>query len=107
MPHRAAAGLAGASRATAHRKAVLGAGPAPGPRRAPANRFSPGERAWILTVLNGDRFVDTTPIEVFATLLDEGVYLGSVATQYRVSWENRQVVERRRLAGIRAGLGRS
>jgi putative transposase len=35
---------------------------------------------------------------VFATLLDEGVYLASVATLYRVLRENRQVVERRRLA---------
>jgi len=35
---------------------------------------------------------------VFATLLDEGVYLASVATLYRVLRENRQVTERRRLA---------
>jgi transposase InsO family protein len=68
------------------------------PRRAPANRLSPDERARILTVLNSDRFVDTAPIEVFATLLDEGVYLASVATLYRVLRENGQVVERRRLA---------
>ena len=68
------------------------------PRRAPANRLSVGERARILAVLNSDRFVDTTPIEVFATLLDEGVYLASVATLYRVLRENRQVAERRRLA---------
>ena len=49
-------------------------------------------------MLNSDRFVDTTPIEVFATLLDEGVYLASIATFYRVLRENRQVKERRRQA---------
>jgi transposase InsO family protein len=62
------------------------------------NRLSPAERARILAVLNSDRFVDTTPIKVFATLLDEGAYLASVATLYRVLRENREVVERRRLA---------
>lgn len=98
VSHRAAAGLSGVSRATAHRRAVLGPVRAPVPRAAPANRLSTAERARILAVLNSDRFVDTTPIEVFATLLDEGVYLASVATLYRVLRENRQVVERRRLA---------
>jgi len=98
VSHRAAAGLSGISRATVHRQAVLGPVRAPVPRRAPVNRLSDAERARILAVLNSDRFVDTTPIEVFATLLDEGVYLASVATLYRVLRENRQVVERRRLA---------
>jgi hypothetical protein len=68
VSHRAAAGLAGVSRATAHRRAVLGPARPPVPRRAPVNRLSAGERARILAVLNSDRFVDTTPIEVFATL---------------------------------------
>jgi transposase InsO family protein len=67
-------------------------------RAAPANRLSQAERARILAVLNSDRFVDATPVEVFATLLDEGVYLASVATLYRVLRDNRQVVERRRQA---------
>ncbi len=98
VSHRAAARLSGVSRSTAHRRAVLGPVRAPIPRRAPVNQLSTAERARILAVLNSDRFVDTTPIEVFATLLDEGVYLASVATLYRVLRENRQVVERRRLA---------
>jgi transposase InsO family protein len=98
VSQRAAAGLSGISRATVHRQAVLGPVRAPVPRRAPVNRLSPAERARVLAVLDSDRFVDTTPIEVFATLLDEGVYLASVATLYRVLRENRQVVERRRLA---------
>jgi putative transposase len=90
--------LSGVSRATAHRRAVLGPPRPPVPRRAPVNRLSPAEWARILAVLNSDRFVDTTPIEGFATRLGEGIYLASVATLYRVLRENRQVVERCRLA---------
>jgi putative transposase len=67
-------------------------------RPVPANRLSDTERARILAVLNSDRFVDTTPVEVYATLLSEGVYLASVATLYRVLREHRQVADRRRQA---------
>jgi putative transposase len=31
-------------------------------------------------VLHSDRFVDAAPAEVWATLFDEGVYLGSQST---------------------------
>jgi transposase InsO family protein len=98
VSHRAAAGLSGVSRATVHRRAVLGPVRASVARPAPVNRLGEGERARILAVLNSDRFVDTAPVEVFATLLDEGIYLASVATLYRVLRENRQVVDRRRQA---------
>jgi len=98
LSHRAASRLSGVSRATAHRRAVLGPVRPPVARPVPVNQLDPAERAQILAVLNSDRFVDATPVEVFATLLDEGVYLASVATLYRVLRENRQVVERRRQA---------
>ena len=42
------------------------------------------ERQQILDVLHSDRFVDVAPAEVWATLLDEGVYLGSQSTFYRL-----------------------
>ena len=38
----------------------------------------------LLDTLNGERFVDTAPASVHATLLDEGRYLGSVRTMYRL-----------------------
>jgi putative transposase len=64
----------------------------------PANRLSDAERTRILAVLNSDRFVDTTVTEAFATLLDEGVYLASISTLYRILRVNNQVVDRRRQA---------
>jgi putative transposase len=98
VSHRNAAGLCAVSRATAHRRDTpQPAGPVAA-RPVPANRLSDTERARILAVLNSDRFVDTTPVEVYATLLSEGVYLASVATLYRVLREHRQVADRRRQA---------
>ena len=52
----------------------------------------------ILAVVNCPRFVDLPPIQIYAQLLDEGVYLGSISTIYRILTENAQVKERRRLA---------
>jgi hypothetical protein len=51
-----------------------------------------------LQVVNSPRFVDLPPIQIFAQLLDEGVYLCSISTMYRVLAANQQVRERRRLA---------
>jgi putative transposase len=61
-----------------------------GPRRRRAARVrSPlaldtHERHVLLETLNSERFVDTAPAAVHATLLDEGRYLGSVRTMYRL-----------------------
>jgi hypothetical protein len=49
-------------------------------------------------VVDSPRFVDLPPIQIYAQLLDEGVYLCSISTMYRVLAANRQVKERRRLA---------
>ena len=54
--------------------------------------------AGILAVLNSAEFIDSTPMEVFATLLDRGVYLCSISTMYRILRDNAQVKERRRQA---------
>ena len=42
------------------------------------------ERQTILDMLHSERFAGTAPAEAGATLLDEGTYLGSVSTFYRV-----------------------
>lgn len=49
-------------------------------------------------MLNSAEFVDTTPMQVYATLLDRGTYLCSVSTMYRILRDNAQVKERRRQA---------
>ncbi|WP_442930460.1 IS3 family transposase [Micromonospora sp. NBC_00421] len=67
-------------------------------RRAPANAFTPAEREQVLRLLNSAEFVDAAPAQIYAALLDQGVYVGSIATMYRVLREHAQVRERRRLA---------
>jgi putative transposase len=42
------------------------------------------ERQHVLDVLHSDRFVDVAPEEAWATLLDEGTYLCSTRTMYRI-----------------------
>lgn len=95
VPTRQAAALVGLSRTTIYRKPAAPADHAP---MAPPNKLSTAERAEILAALNSPRFVDLPPLQVYAKLLDEGIYLGSVSTFYRVLAENEQVAERRRLA---------
>jgi len=56
----------------------------------------PGERQRVLAVLHADRFADLPPAEVYATLLDEGKYVCSIRTMYRVLREQAEVHERRR-----------
>lgn len=60
--------------------------------------MSEAERAEVVAHLQSERFRDRSPRQVFAALLDEGVYLCSLATMYRLLRENAQVRERRRQA---------
>jgi putative transposase len=66
-----------------------------GSRPPPPRTLSEGERAKVLDVLHEPRFVDLAPAEVFATLLDEGRYLCSERTMYRILAANSEVRERR------------
>jgi putative transposase len=68
---------------------------APLPRPTPARALSPTEREGVLAVMHEPRFVDLAPRQVYAQLLDEGRYLCSLRTMYRVLDENREVRERR------------
>lgn len=63
-------------------------------RHAP-RALSGEERTQIHAVLNSERFVDCAPREVYATLLDEGVYLCSWSTMYRILREADEVRRRR------------
>jgi putative transposase len=74
--------------------------PAPKQRREPAPQpraLTEVERIQVLEILNSDRFVDMAPPSVYATLLDEGTYLASVPTMYRILRSVDEVRERRRV----------
>ena len=65
------------------------------PRPTPARALCEAEREQILDVLAGPRFVDRAPAEVVATLLDEGHYLCSERTMYRILAADQPIRERR------------
>jgi putative transposase len=54
------------------------------PRPTPARALSEAEREAVLAELHSERFVDCSPAQVWATLLDEGCYLASERTMYRL-----------------------
>ena len=84
----------GVSRSTFYRRAR----PAPGrrqPRPRPARALSESERQQVEAALASPRFVDRSPAEVAATLLDEGRYLCSERTMYRILEANHPVRDRR------------
>jgi putative transposase len=58
--------------------------------------LSTAERQKVLSVLQSERFMDASPRQVWATLLDEGTYLCSVSTMYRLLRQEGQLKERRR-----------
>ena len=64
-------------------------------RSVPSWTLSPEERQKVLGLLHSDRFVDQSPREAYATLLDEGTYLCSVRSMYRILDEQGEVRERR------------
>lgn len=69
--------------------------PAPRPQPEPVRALSEAERGEVHDTLNSERFADQAPREVYATLLDEGTYLCSASTMYRVLAEHTEVRERR------------
>src|SRR5205823_12376870 len=88
----------GRSRAThyRHRRPPVLGPPAPRPRSVRA--LSGAEEEAVIGELNSERFCDRAPAQVWATLLDEGTYLASVSTMYRLLRVRTQVGERRRVA---------
>ena len=101
-----AVGASQASYYRRHRVSPAPQRPAPIPHRArrqPRALSAPEQQA-ILDVLHSDRFVDMSPAEVWATLLDEGVYLGSQSTFYRLLRQAGETRDRRRQATHRAAV---
>ena len=75
--------------------------PVQGPKRAPRPQpraLNPTERAAVRAVLNSPDFADQAPVAVYHQLLDEGVYLCSPSSMYRILRQHGEVRERRRHA---------
>lgn len=92
---RPACRIMGAAPATIYRRRGP---PAPRPRRPrskPERALSEAEREAVLGELHSERFMDCSPAQVWATLLDEGRYLCSERTMYRLLAGEGQVRERR------------
>ncbi len=85
----------GVARASFYRQPAFGpALPLP-LRPTPARALSMQERETVRDVLNSTRFQDCAPAAIQATLLDEGQYLCSTRTMYRVLSEDGASRERR------------
>jgi putative transposase len=98
MPVSLACRLLGAVRASVYRwRAPQVHGPRLAPELVapPASALTALERQQVLAVLDSPRFMDKAPEQVWAILLDEGVYLASVSTMYRLLRTAGQVRERR------------
>jgi putative transposase len=89
---KAALEAVGLSRATFYRQRRQRP---PKPRPTPARALSEAERTSIVQAMDSDRFVDRSPSEAVHTLAQEGTYLASERTFYRVLAQHDQVRERR------------
>jgi len=71
-------------------------------KQAPLKRSSLSlsmlERQAVLNILHSERFVDKSPGEIVPTLLDEGTYLCSERTMYRILSGENEIKERRQRA---------
>jgi len=74
----------GVARATFYRKTRPKTGQQQPRRRTPARALSEAERQAVREVLHAPRFVDRSPGEIVATLLDDERYLCSERTMYRI-----------------------
>lgn len=65
-------------------------------RPKPPLALSLSEQQTVLDIMHSDRFIDRAPHHVYATLLDEGTYLCSIRTIYRILDKHNEVKERRK-----------
>lgn len=65
-----------------------------GPKVAPANKLSENERAKIVNVANSASFRDMSPKQIVPNLADQGIYIGSESSFYRVLKEQKMINHR-------------
>ncbi|MTI96892.1 MAG: transposase [Firmicutes bacterium] len=66
-------------------------------RRPPSNKLSEEEKKEIIKVCNRDKFADLTPAQIVPKLADQGVYIASESTFYKVLKEANQTSKRTRV----------
>ncbi len=86
----------GASHATIYRRRSPPPARPARTRPVPARALSLAEREAVLEVLHSARFVDSSPAQVWATFIDEGCYLASQRTMYRLLAATHGAVRERR-----------
>jgi putative transposase len=95
IARRTACAALGCARASHYRRRRPPLHGPPAPRARSPRAIDPAEADTIVDVLDSERFCDQAPAQVWATLLDEGTYLGSISTMYRLLRARHQVRERR------------
>jgi len=67
-----------------------------GPNKKPAHAMTEQEKANILSIVNSDRFKDKSPSQIVPILLDEGKYIASESTIYRLLRKENQLAHRQK-----------
>jgi putative transposase len=96
VPVSVACRALGVVRATLYRRRQPTSKPPRERRPAPPRTLDADERAAAVALLHSERFVDRAPEQIVATLLDEGRYLCSPRTLYRLLAARGELRERRR-----------
>ena len=94
----AACAALGLSRATVQRRRARLAKPpsSPAPRQKPARALRTEQQQAVLDLLHAPHFADQAPAEIYASLLDQGIYHCSIRTMYRILHRHDEVRERRK-----------
>jgi putative transposase len=85
----------GVPRSTYYRRLKPASRSSPHRASAPVNKLSPTDIKAITAYLHEDRFIDLSPREIVPTLADEGIYLASIRTFYRVLENLSETMDRR------------
>lgn len=96
MSRREASQLLGASRASFYRRQKPPVYGPRLPRPLPHNRLDDTEITRVRTILNAPENCEFAPAQIWARLLDSGIYICSIATMYRILRAAGETRERRR-----------